>query len=486
MARLTFTLTNETDKSAYPHEESSFLAMSSVAAPTVSLAADRPPLEIVAVIDVSGSMQGQKMELMKQTLKLLVTRAGLRSADMLGIVTFSSDTNTALPLTKMDGEGLQRASGVVSKLQAGGGTNLSGGLLQGIDMLQAVRSTNQSSTTRAVLLFTDGQANGGICDPTEMVSAAEGALTGAPTAIFTFGFGSDHNEDLLQAISAATSSLYYFIQDTDSISSAFADCLGGLLSVVAQNVTLELKTTGGEHRIATIRSVLGNAYTSSVDEGGAHATVQLGDLYSEDEKDVLYELKLHSHVKMAHGMAAEAPPPVDSGATPAADWEGCPILEVKLRFFCVAEKRIKEVKSLLSVCRSEDASQAAINTKLDAQRNRLLVAEALKTATSCADQGKLSEGKVLLDEVIVKITASVSADSDISRALVDDVRRLRVGYQDQLQYNEWGSKLSRMTSMSHSCQRSTHDSPMNDQMHPLTYRGGSAGKGSLKRSWSMK
>lgn len=57
---------------------------------------------------------------------------------------------------------------------------------------------------------------------------------GRQACVFTFGFGAEHDADLLRAVAEAGNGLFYYIDDTDSIPESYCDCLGGLLSVAAQ------------------------------------------------------------------------------------------------------------------------------------------------------------------------------------------------------------------------------------------------------------
>lgn len=52
--------------------------------------------------------------------------------------------------------------------------------------------------------------------------------------VFTFGYGSEHDADLLHALAEAGNGLFYYIDSSESIPDSFCDCLGGLLSVAAQ------------------------------------------------------------------------------------------------------------------------------------------------------------------------------------------------------------------------------------------------------------
>ena len=52
--------------------------------------------------------------------------------------------------------------------------------------------------------------------------------------VFTFGYGGEHDADLLHAVADAGNGLFYYIDNSDNIPESFCDCLGGLLSVAAQ------------------------------------------------------------------------------------------------------------------------------------------------------------------------------------------------------------------------------------------------------------
>ena len=203
----------EAERAAYASAtEASLLAVASLQAPPSPVDAARAPLELVAVLDRSGSMQGKKMALMKETLSLLVTRSGLQAQDKLGIVLFDDQVQIGLPLTSMDQAGRRAAKAAIDAVCVGGRTNLSGGLIQGLQMLcqsdekareQADDAAadgeapivvgDEGGATRSLLLFTDGQANAGITDSGEMVEAAQALLKDHPAlAIFTFGYGGDH------------------------------------------------------------------------------------------------------------------------------------------------------------------------------------------------------------------------------------------------------------------------------------------------------
>ena len=501
----TVTLAVEAAKSAYArangHDTTSMI---SVKAPAAT-GSQRPPLEIVAVVDISGSMVGEKLQLLKKALSLLASRAGLGIRDKFGIVTFSDIAHDALPLQSMDAAGLERAKEVADNLVANGGTNLSSGVLQGLKMIvdtAASDADQPACATRSVLLFTDGQANRGIVKSEELIKAVTGALLGTPTQIFTFGFGSSHNEDLLLSLSRSTLGQYYFMTEAEAILTAFADCLGGLVSVVAQGVTLEIKAVGGRRATALVGALLGDAYRTTRSTEGV-LTVHVGDLYSEDEKDLLIEVHLAAVPSLPAPTAgtergvltsAEAAASIDewtlidgetAGNRSALQDEAAATLsaafEARLRYFNVPSSRFEEVEALLSVARPEDASDAKINLKLDEHRNRIAAAEALKRAAHIADSGDVAAGKAILTRAIDLIQRSESSCSHVSRAISADIERLAVDYAEPVVYRSLGSKRSKTCAMSYGYQRSTHD-----QGHAgSSFTAGTASKAAMQRAWTL-
>merc|ERR1711988_1225912 len=120
-------------------------------------------------------MSGSKMQLMKETLKFMIQQ-GLVAQDYFSIVSYDSHIETSLEWTEMNSEGKQKALDAVERITPRGATNLSGGLLQGMDMLKTKLEGEGAGAAGSVLLFTDGMANGGIQDTEGIVAAMSGVM----------------------------------------------------------------------------------------------------------------------------------------------------------------------------------------------------------------------------------------------------------------------------------------------------------------------
>ena len=153
----------------------------------------------------------RKLELCKETTIMLAKE--LRASDRFGLVTFDHGVHTNVPLTTAS----TSSTAQVAAIRTGGTTNLSGGLFQGLELL---KSAPAAERVRAVLLLTDGHANQGIKDQGPLVAATTNLLAGTQTSLYTFGYGSDHNAELLQAVAGAAGDGrggYYFIETAEKV-----------------------------------------------------------------------------------------------------------------------------------------------------------------------------------------------------------------------------------------------------------------------------
>ena len=386
----------------------------------------RPDVDVVVVMDRSGSMEAErKLELCKETTELLIEQ--LRPSDRFGLVSFDHrvKTNTALVSASSD---VARA---VKNLRPGGTTNLSGGLFAGLGLLSAPAAER----IRAVLLLTDGLANAGITEEQPLIAATKSLLDGTATGLYTFGYGSDHNASLLQSIAGAAGDgkgSYYFIETAEKVVGAFADCLGGLLSVAAQNVVVEVKASAG--RIARVR----REGATRVDD--RTWTVPLGDVFEEEQRDVLVEVELlgSSSVEVSFG----------------------------LRYVDAANGRVSHATASASVAVDAAKAQTAVpDAHVTEQRARLDTADALLSARECADRRDIAGARRVLESQKAKIAALkvAAVTGGLVERLAHDLAVVLEGLANEDAYRARGRQWMTSKMMGHQMQRCMEDSDSDDE-----------------------
>jgi len=125
----------------------------------------RTPICTVLVLDVSGSMGGTKMDLLKETATKIAQN--LTDKDEIAIVAFASHVETILERTNAADK--SKIVAAISRLHATTMTNMSGGFQQGL------RQVNEKfKGVKRIMLLTDGQANQGISDRAGLLDVVSG------------------------------------------------------------------------------------------------------------------------------------------------------------------------------------------------------------------------------------------------------------------------------------------------------------------------
>eukprot|EP00301_Raphidiophrys_heterophryoidea_P019155 c4132_g1_i1.p1 GENE.c4132_g1_i1~~c4132_g1_i1.p1 ORF type:complete len:495 (+),score=128.16 c4132_g1_i1:123-1487(+) len=430
MTSLTLSTENEVSAIPFSSSKSSFLSLISLVAPSVANpdSPTRAAIDLVAVLDRSGSMGGDKMKMLHRTVELLIQH--MKDDDRLALVSYDDFVETPLPLTKMDTSGKALAKQALKLVTERGCTNLSGGLFQGLELLaQRQHFKNEVSS---VLLMTDGLANAGVTNRPQLVDMTQRkiALMRNPTSVYTFGFGSDHDATLLGQIADAGRGNYYFMQTPDSIPQAFAGCIGGLMSVFAQNIEMTITATDG----IIITDVI-TMFPKVANIPNKKYTIVIGDIFSEERKDILVDLQLPPH----------AGGPTDQHV----------LLGVELKYFditALATQHLTAVAALQRTVPEQGIGQASL--RVDEQRNRVVTAQAMQQATKLGEQGHIEQARGLLERCRLNVLQSASATTPQSSGLVSDLVSVEQNMQSRSQFLEVAHKQLNSKSRKHWVQRS--------------------------------
>ena len=193
----------------------------------------RPPSNLVFLIDVSGSMNMPiKLPLLKQSLGLLIDQ--LREQDQVAIVVYAGNSGCVLEPTH-DKAAMREAIG---RLEAGGSTNGASGIQLAYQIAQ--RSFIKGGTNR-IILATDGDWNVGI---TNQESLLEMIAQKAKSGVFltALGFGMDNlNDSMLVKLADRGNGNYAYIDTLVEAKKVFVEQLSSTLVTIAKDVKIQVE-----------------------------------------------------------------------------------------------------------------------------------------------------------------------------------------------------------------------------------------------------
>ena len=205
----------------------------------------RSGLDLIMLVDVSGSMCGEKIKLVKDTILFIIDE--LTQFDRLGIIAFNSSVSTLSGLIPMtDSNKTKLRSIVANNLNASGSTNIAAAITSTYNFLANRTDSNEST---AVFLLSDGDDTCG----NNYASIAAHLNSGHARmktrkmsySMHSFGYGSGHDEKILSLISDTTGGNFYFIKQLSYIDECFIDCFGLLLSVFGRGTKVEVHLAPG-------------------------------------------------------------------------------------------------------------------------------------------------------------------------------------------------------------------------------------------------
>ncbi|MGE0193664.1 MAG: von Willebrand factor type A domain-containing protein [Planctomycetota bacterium] len=290
--------------------------------------AKRPPVHLVFLVDVSGSMKrDDRLPLAKHTLTLLLSR--LRADDRIAIVAYANQARVVLPSTSgADRETIQAA---IDALSAGGSTNGAGGLQLAYEQARAF--ADAQGAVRRVLLLTDGDFNVGVSDNDQLEALiAQEASTGVWLSVFGMGMG-NVKDARLERLSNRGNGTYAYLDTIAESQKVLVEGVVGTLIPVAKDAKVQVFFN--PERVGAWR-LLGYANRRLAKADFSNDQKDAGDVGAGHEVTALYEI-----IPAGVGMPVEpdenpfvaAPQPNDEETRRAAraDGEDAPVLRWRLR-----------------------------------------------------------------------------------------------------------------------------------------------------------
>jgi len=194
---------------------------------------EAPTLNLALVIDRSGSMAGEKMEKVKESLVELLEK--LRKGDILSVIVFSSEAEILVEAQKIDSKLIinQRILNILPY----GSTNIHDGLMMGYN--EVMKNFNENYNNRVILL-TDGRTNEGVTDH-ELIITRSSEYNRNNISLSVIGLGNDLDFILLRQLAKAGKGLIHFIDNNNDIKTVFDKEIQSLFQPIAKNVMLEIE-----------------------------------------------------------------------------------------------------------------------------------------------------------------------------------------------------------------------------------------------------
>ncbi|MEM6996716.1 MAG: VWA domain-containing protein, partial [Myxococcota bacterium] len=221
-------------------EDGEYVLQIGVASPRVA-ADERDPIALTLVLDTSGSMQGHAMDMLKESCRVIA--ASLHEGDKVSMVTWSASNSTVLGGYSVTGANDETVLGKCNELEAGGGTDLHGGLVSGYALAE---ETFQEGITNRIVLISDGGANAGVTD-VEIIGEHAGGNDADGIYMVGVGVGdaTTYNDDLMDVVTDAGKGASVFINDAAEAQKIFGDGFVRTMGVAARDVQVRLDMPPG-------------------------------------------------------------------------------------------------------------------------------------------------------------------------------------------------------------------------------------------------
>lgn len=190
----------------------------------------RAPVNMVLLLDRSGSMSGELLEDARQAALALLERLG--EQDQVALIHYADDVRT-VRLANLTPQHRAELVGALSALEASGSTNISGALDAAAALFEA-----RGVRGRTVLL-TDGRPTYGDVSEQGLVSRA-GALRSAGSTLTALGVGEGYNELLLQALAERGAGFYGYLAHSAQLAGILDRELDHAARELAQQVEVQI------------------------------------------------------------------------------------------------------------------------------------------------------------------------------------------------------------------------------------------------------
>ena len=195
--------------------------------------------DLICVIDISGSMDGEKIELVRHSLKILVDM--MDKNDRLALVLFDNQASIYFDLEYMTDEIKKNLKQKIENIEAHGGTNILSGLEKAVQILIREKEKTNDSRVSSIILLSDGCDN--YSNDVQLAEALKKITKGQNLSftLNTFGYGYDHDPKIMNKLANIRDGGFFLVEDYNKVAEYFVSVLGGCVSVISKKVNLTAK-----------------------------------------------------------------------------------------------------------------------------------------------------------------------------------------------------------------------------------------------------
>jgi len=359
-------------------------------------------VDLVAVVDFSASMKGQKIALMKETLRYFISN--LDENDRFGLVGFASDVTRIFEIEAATQVNKLKWIEKIKQPEPKNRSDFCGGLLEGLEMLGTLRSLRPNA---ALVIFTDGQATKGVTEEEEIVAATKKALQkhNLRVAIHTFGYRK-HQVSLMKRLSEVHTGQYFFIQNPHQISESLAISFTDIRRCHFHDVTISVETAEGVtiKEIGTESQVVPLAGQTSLKKG---CVVHVNQISERRQKNLMFRLF------------------VPKTKEPIQQYQ---LITTTLKYLDSTLSLRRSATMVVEIVRNKGNSLPKENENVTTQWNRILTGQSLSKAANLGrSKDTIKMGAELLAKTILAVKHTDDGKKNESESVLVFVENLNKG-----------------------------------------------------------
>ncbi len=300
--------------------------------------AERPPLNLVLLVDVSGSMRApNKLPLAQRALRILATR--LTARDRVSMVVYAGAQRTILE--SVPGTNTRDIVCALEAVQGGGSTAGAQGISRAYEL---ARNNRLPNGINRVILLTDGDFNVGISDPDRLKDLVREQARENDIYLSVFGFGmrdaggaDNYNDTMMQALAQNGNGTAAFIDTLSEARRVFDRDVSSTLFPIANDVKAQVEFNPA--RVAEWR-LIGYETRALAREDFNNDAVDAGEIGSGHQVTALYEITPVGAPEVVDPLRYQ--PEARAGATEPMEGEEIAFLRLRYKLPGEATSRLIE------------------------------------------------------------------------------------------------------------------------------------------------